>query len=232
VRKPQAVVHESLETRAAQFILPVKKSDNTPPVPKPLLWTFKRKAPGMNGIKRLLISLVTVVAMPAFADMKIATTSPSENRLEALFKADLQYRSESQSDAVVVAEGRDGVYIGSGDGTVAGDRLRGTIRWSLWSGNCLYPLVRSGQSVPEGLHLCTINPAGFIETQDGARIRFDGRGYGLRNSEKYQTNLTLIFSTEDVRYEWLTKVVAVMEGDFDEKTGRATWNVYAPAGSR
>src|SRR6516162_3752339 len=83
-------------------------------------------------------------------------------------------------------------------------------------------LVRSGQAVPEGLHLCTINPAGFIETVDGARIRFDGRGYGLRNSEKYQTSLTLIFSTEDVRYEWLTKVVAVMEGDFDEKTGRAT----------
>ena len=39
---------------------------------------------------------------------------------------------------------------------------------------------------------------------------------------KYQTSLTLIFNTEDVRYEWLTKVVAVMEGDFDEKTGRAT----------
>ncbi len=125
-----------------------------------------------------------------------------------------------------------GVYVGSGDGTATGDRLPGTVRWSLWSGNCLYPLVRSGQSVPEGFHLCTINPAEFIETPDGARIRFDGRGYGLRSSEKYQTNLTLIFSTEDVRYEWLTKVVAVMDGDFDEKTGRATWNVYVPAGSR
>jgi hypothetical protein len=142
----------------------------------------------MNGIKRLLIGFVTVAAMPAFADTNIATTSSSDNRLEALSKANLQYRSESQTDAVVVAEGREGVYIGSGDGTVAGERLRGTIRWSLWSGNCLYPLVRSGQSVPEGFHLCTINPAGFIETVDGARIRFDGRGYGLRNSES--TNRT------------------------------------------
>jgi len=93
----------------------------------------------MNGIKRLLIDFVTVAAMPAFAETKIATTSSSDNRLEALFKADLQYRSESQSDAVVVAEGREGVYIGSGDETVAGDQLRGTVRWSLWSGNCLYP---------------------------------------------------------------------------------------------
>jgi hypothetical protein len=84
--------------------------------------------PAMNGIKRFLIGFVTVAAMPAFAETKIATTSSSNNSLEALFKADLQYRSESQSDAVVVAQGREGVYIGSGDGTVAGDRLRGTIR--------------------------------------------------------------------------------------------------------
>src|SRR5258708_20982288 len=186
----------------------------------------------MNRTKNLLIGLVTVVAMPAFADTRTTTSSSDENRLESLFKADLQYRSESQSGAVVDAEGRDGVYFGSGDGTATGDRLRGTVRWSLWSGDCLYPLVRSGQSVPEGLHLCTVNPAGFIETPDAARIRFDGRGYGLRSSEKYQTNLTLIFSTEDVRYEWFTKVVSVIDGDFDEKTGRTTWNVYVPAGTR
>jgi hypothetical protein len=185
----------------------------------------------MNGPKTILIGLVAVIATPAFADTKTTRISSGESRLEALFRADLQYRSELESEAVVAAEGREGVYIGSGDGTVTGDRLRGTVRWSLWSGNCLYPLARSGQSIPEGLHLCTLNPAGFIETQDGARIRFDGRGYGLRSSEKYQTNLTLVFGTEDVRYEWLTKVVAVMEGEFDEKTGRATWNVYIPAGS-
>jgi hypothetical protein len=137
----------------------------------------------MDSTKKLLLSLITVTAMPAFADTKTTTASSGQSRLEALFKADLQYRSESESDTVVDAEGREGTYIGSGDGTVIGDRLRGTVRWSMWSGNCLYPLVRSGQSVPEGLHLCTLNPAGFIETQDGARIRFDGRGYGLRSSE-------------------------------------------------
>ncbi|MEY2608882.1 MAG: hypothetical protein QOH31_6763 [Verrucomicrobiota bacterium] len=72
--------------------------------------------------------------------------------------------------------------------------------------------------MPERLPLCTINPAGFIETQDGARIRFNGRGYSFRSSEKYQTNLTLVFGTEDVRYEWLRKVVVVLEGEFDERT--------------
>ncbi len=186
----------------------------------------------MSSTKKLLISLIAVAATSAFADSMSTSTSSGESGLEALFKADLEYRSDSQSDAVVTAEEREGVYIGSGDGTVIGDRVRGTVHWSLWSGNCLYPVVRSGQSVPEGLHLCTINPSGFIETQDGGRIRFDGRGYGLRNPEKYQTNLTLVFGTDDARYEWLTKVVAVMNGEFDEKTGRAIWNVYIPSGGR
>jgi hypothetical protein len=135
----------------------------------------------MNGTKNLLIGLVTVAAMPAFADTGAPSVSAGGSRLEALFRADLQYKSESESDAVVIAEGHEGVYIGSGDGTVTGGQIRGTLRWSLWSGNCVYPVVRSGQSVPEGLHLCPLNPAGFVETQDGARIRFDGIGYGLRS---------------------------------------------------
>jgi len=78
--------------------------------------------------KTLLVILVTFAAMPAFADTKVTTSPSSDNRLETLFKADLQYRSESPSDAIVGSEGREGVYIGSGDGTVVGDRLRGTLR--------------------------------------------------------------------------------------------------------
>jgi len=157
------------------------------------------------------------------------TTVNEATEIEPLFRAILQYQSESQPDAVFAAEPHEGAYIGRGDGTVTGDRLRGKIRWSLWSGNCLYPLARSGQPVPEGLHLCTMNPTGFIETQDGARIRFDGRGYGLRSSKKYRTSLTLVFGTEDARYTWLTKTLGVMEGEFDEQAGRATWNVFVPA---
>jgi hypothetical protein len=41
----------------------------------------------------------------------------------------------------------------------------------------------------------------------------------------------LVFSTEDARYIWLTKLLGVMEGEFDEKAGRTSWNVYVPAGS-
>jgi len=158
-----------------------------------------------------------------------AVTQLEESKVEPLFRAALQYQSTSEHDAVIGAGGREGAYIGSGDGTIAGEKVRGTVQWSLWAGNCVYPLVRNGQSIPEGIHLCTMNPVGFIETQDGARIRFDGRGYGLRRPEKYRTSLTLVFGTEDPRYVWLTKVLGVMEGEFDEKEGRATWNVYVPA---
>ncbi len=151
--------------------------------------------------------------------------------LEPLFQAVLQYRSDSEADAVVAVEGHEGAYIASGDGTVKGERIRGTIRWSLWSGNCVYPLVRKGQTIPAGLHLCTMNPSGFIETLEGARIRFDGRGYGLRSPDKYRVSVTLVFGTENARYAWLSKVPAVMEGEFDEKAGRAMWNVHVPHGS-
>jgi Protein of unknown function (DUF3237) len=162
---------------------------------------------------------------------RIVTTVAEAAGIELLFKGDLQHRSESQVDAVTAGEEHEGAYIGSGDGTVTGERLRGKIRWSLWAGNCLYPLVRSGQAVPEGLHLCTMNPTGVIETQDGARIRFHGRGYGLRTPNQYKTSLTLVFGTEDPRYTWLTKTLAVTDGDFNEKAGRAVWNVYVPTTS-
>ena len=132
--------------------------------------------------------------------MNAIPTTAEGRRLAPLFSAVLQYRSQDQKDIVVPQEDREGEYIGSGDGSATGDRLRGTVRWSLWAGNCVYPLARKGQNIPDGLHLCTMNPVGFIETPDGARIRFDGRGYGLRSPERYRTSLTLVFGTEDARY--------------------------------
>jgi len=165
------------------------------------------------------------------AALSMAPEGKPMDGLEPLFQAVLQYKSESEADAVVATEGREGAYIGSGDGTVKGDRIRGTVRWSLWSGNCVCPLVRKGQKVPSRLHLCTMNPIGFIDTPDGARIRFDGRGYGLRSPDTYRVSVTLVFGTEDARYAWLSMVPAVMEGEFDEKAGRAIWNVHIPSGS-
>jgi len=162
---------------------------------------------------------------------RTAPDPTQQKGLELLFTGVFQYRSESESDSVVNGEGRQGVFIGSGDGTVTGKQIQGTVRWSLWTGNCVYPAIRKGQAIPEGLHLCTMDPGGLIQTSDGGRIRFDGRGYGLRAPDKYRTSVILVFGTEDERYAWLIKLPAVMEGEFDEKSGRAIWHVYVPAGS-
>lgn len=148
--------------------------------------------------------------------------------LDLLFRAVLQFTSDLTADAVIPGADCEGEYIGTGAGTIDGAKLSGTVSWSLYSGNCLYPLIRSGQSVPDTLNLCTLSPGGFIETHDGERIRFDGRGYGLRSPERYLMSATLAFRTDAADYRWLNEVLAIMEGMFDEKAGRASWNVFVP----
>ena len=56
--------------------------------------------------------------------------------LKPLFAARLQYQSDIE--VVVSAETREGELVGSGNGSVSGDRLNGTARWSMYAGNCAY----------------------------------------------------------------------------------------------
>ena len=151
--------------------------------------------------------------------------------LEPLFEAELRYTSESPADAVIPPEGREGDYLGSGDGTISGDKLQGTVRWSFYSAHCAYLLVRRGEEVPPGQDLCYENPGGFIETNDGARIRFDAKGYGLRGFDPAQPHLwrlvmALQFSTEDPRYAWLNTRLGAWEGQFNEQTYSANYRAY------
>jgi len=143
----------------------------------------------------------------------------TDDALVHLFDAAVRFTSESPEDALVPPEGREGVYLGSGDGVATGQRMHGRLRWSFYSGNCLYPQIRRGEPVPDRLNLCTINPGGYIESDDGARIAFDGKGFGLRSPERYRVSMTLAFRTDDTRYAWLNAMLGVMEGDFDEEDG-------------
>jgi hypothetical protein len=157
-----------------------------------------------------------------------AGQSRSRDNMELLFTVNLQSHSDKLEDAVVPADGREGVYIGTAGGKVEGKKLSGTMRTSVFSGDCPVPGIRKGAEPPKGLHLCTLNPGGIIETQDGARIRFDGKGYGLSSPEKYRVSMTIAFATDDPRYQWLTPMLGAMEGEFDLKAGTAIWNVYLP----
>jgi hypothetical protein len=152
-------------------------------------------------------------------------------QLSHLFEAELQYRSDMEP--VVPPEGREGALIGNGDGSVQGEKLRGTMRWSMYSGDCAYVFVQAGVEPPPGQHLCTVHPGGVIETGEGARIWFDARGYGLRGYDQTQPHLWRLtmgiqFKTTDERYQWLNTTLGVMTSEFDESSGRARWQANIP----
>jgi hypothetical protein len=155
--------------------------------------------------------------------------------LTPLFEARLQYQSELE--AIVSAETREGELVGSGDGTVMGASLTGTARWSMYAGNCAYVFVRAGLEPPPSQHLCTVHPAGIIETSDGAQVWFDARGYGLRGADQthpYLWTLTMAvqFTTTDQRYRWLNTTLGVIVSAFDERAGKALWQVFVPTGKQ
>jgi hypothetical protein len=103
----------------------------------------------------------------------------------------------------------------------------------MYSGNCAYVFVQAGVEPPPGQHLCTVNPDGVIETDDGAQIWFDAKGYGLREfneTQPHMWNLSMAiqFKTSDERYQSLNTTLGVLISEFDEAVGRALWRVYIP----
>jgi hypothetical protein len=161
--------------------------------------------------------------------VRVRDHSETARALEHLFDAELAYKEGM--DAVVPQADREGTLIGSGDGVVRGAKIRGRMRWSFYSAACLYPAARARFAVPKGQHLCKVNPGGVIETEDGARVFFDAKGYGLRGYDpqqpsRYVLTMSLRFATDDARYAWLNSVLGLWEGRFDEASGRATYTAY------
>ena len=77
-----------------------------------------------------------------------------------------------------------------------------------------------------------MHPSGVIETDDGARIQFDARGYGVRGADKSRPHLwcltaALHFATTDPRYRWLNTTLGLWEGAFDEQAGHAGYRAYS-----
>src|SRR5713101_1961617 len=114
--------------------------------------------------------------------------------LEPLFEAELGYQPGMPP---LTSEG-DGTLIGSGDGAVHGPKLTGTVEWTLFE--------QSGSTV------CPMAPVAKITTGDGARIRFEGRGYAIRRSQSDPT--------------WRDGALALWEGEFNEVTGHARYRAF------
>lgn len=136
-----------------------------------------------------------------------------ETTLEHLFDAELEYRHGMEP--LITPEEGDGELVGSGDGSVRGPALQGTLRWTLFE--------------HVGSTVCAMNPSAVIETSDGAHIRVDGRGWARRETpedSRWDVGATLHFSSDDERYAWLDDSLGVWEGEFDAAAHNAHYRAY------
>lgn len=138
----------------------------------------------------------------------------SQPYLEPLFRVELQYQEGLA--AITSPEGRLGQYLGSGNGTIQGQGIQGMVRWDL------YEVVGETQ--------CQTNFAGFIETDNGAKIRFEANGFGIvpdkSKPQQWHIANAVQFDTEDQRYHWLNTMLALWDGEFDMETYRHSYQVY------
>jgi len=134
-------------------------------------------------------------------------------RLEYLFELELQFQWEMPP--VTSREAGEGEYIGSGEGTARGPKIHGTVRWDLFE--------------LQEETVCRSNLTGVIETDDGAQIRFDSRGFFIKpdesNPNRWITSAS-VHLTADQPYEWLNTRLAVWEGEFDMGTYRHHYQTY------
>jgi hypothetical protein len=113
-----------------------------------------------------------------------------------------------------------GNLVGSGTGRVQGPRINGNLRWSNFE-----------QVFAD---YCRLNVAGTIETDDGAEIRFDARGFAVppAGGTAWKVASAVRFAVKVSRYNWLETAPAIWEGEFDATTATARYRAYLPADPR
>lgn len=120
-------------------------------------------------------------------------------RLTPLCDIDLRYTTLESVDY-----GAGGQLYGTMDGSVSGDRLRGTLR-----------LTNLAARRPDNVNMPTLR--GLLETDDGAVIFVEMNGIAtLRAEDQARVFVTtLTFRTGDARYAWLNTTFAILEGVLD-----------------
>ena len=115
-----------------------------------------------------------------------------------------------------VDSGIGGQYVGTLEGTVRGDRLRGTLK------SVNVPARR-----PDNVNCPAFR--GIIATDDGAKIYFEFNGIALLRPEDkarvFTTSLSL--RTGDARYAWVNNTVGVVEGILNTTTDHAIVRAFA-----
>jgi copper chaperone CopZ len=157
----------------------------------------------------------------ADAGYKVALIEPEQARAVTgggahLFDVTFRYAADLKPPAPLGET--DGRLVGSGTGSVTGQRLSGEIRWSNYE-----------RSIGEGV--CALQIPAEIRTADGATIQLEALGHALvpekTHPNRWLTALTVRFETDDERYAWLKTVLGLWEGELDMETGAARAHVYA-----
>jgi len=148
-------------------------------------------------------------------EMLPGNLEPHSNELELLFALELHYQGPIELAPI---GDKVGQLVGGGDGTLAGPRVRGTVRWSNYETTGLD-------------QVCALQVPGVIQTHDGAEIRFEGREFAMplsEGSQQWRVAGALRFKTDDLRYAWLNDTFALVSGTFDYETGLAHWTAFVP----
>ncbi len=132
-------------------------------------------------------------------------------RLDHLCDMELVYRQELYGKFVLLRPygTEEGAGYGEGDGTISGERLRGTARW------VNHPRRRSDAAMLPDVH-------GVIRTDDGAHILFSFQGrtkwVGSAPDRRGSQVFMVLFEAADERYRWLNDALCVLEGVIDPKS--------------
>lgn len=120
-------------------------------------------------------------------------------QITPLFDFEMRYTSLESLDY-----GAGGQIYGTLEGSVSGEKLRGTLR-----------LTNLAQRRPDNVNLPTLR--GLLDTDDGAKIYVELDGIAtLRESDKARVFVTsMTFRVGDARYGWLNTTFAVLEGVLD-----------------
>ena len=146
----------------------------------------------------------------------MTTQQKEELNIELEFLGDVKLNVSMDAEQFTSQEGA-GPRLGGGFGTVNGPKLRGTVRWDFYE--------------EIGETFCTNTLAGYIDTEDGARINYVTRGHALvhdrdADADSWSMTHSVMFNTEDDRYQWIDKQLGVWNGEFHFRTYEHNYKAY------
>jgi hypothetical protein len=137
-------------------------------------------------------------------------------RLEHLCDLELAYRTKFT--LVKPYGGEQGAGYGEVEGTIRGQKLRGSFR------GVNHPRRRSDGAMLPDVH-------GIIQTEDGATVLFSLEGRTVwvdaPGGRQGRQLLRVLFEAEDERYRWLNNTLCVLEGKIDPQTLLMEGRIYS-----